>query len=373
MIQIKVPGRVTERQFSAIMINTIIGVGILILPRAAVKFAHTGGTISFLLAAIFSFINLLIVIKLGLRFPERNIFQYMNQIVGRVLSKFISAMILLYWILFIAIGIRAFSELIVTAILPTTPLEVIMISIILLIAYLARKDIQIIGRVNEVYALFLVIPLLILIIMSLKGGKMVHLFPVFRGHSIANLLKGSISSYFSLLGFEVIFIFIPHITTKDLTSKYAFRAWGITTFLMFIIVIVSIAVFGAFELKNLTWPVFELVKSMQFSSLLFERLEVAFVAIWVIAIFTTAANILYGVSIGTAQTLDLGDNKTLVFPLLPILYLIALAPRNAYELFNIIDIISMVGIIITFVIPSILLVVAIIRGKEGRINNEKDS
>ncbi|GAB6137131.1 GerAB/ArcD/ProY family transporter [Halanaerobaculum tunisiense] len=373
MIKIKIKGQVTERQFSAILINTVIGVGILFLPRIVVRFAQSGGLVSVVLATLFFLGNLLVIIKLGLRFPEDNIFEYLPQIVGNIVGKLIGGVLVLYWLLGISLGVRAFSELIVTAILPTTPLEVIMVSMFLLIAYLVRKDIQVIGRLNELYVLVLVIPLLLLVIVSLGQGRMVHLFPLIRGYDSINILKGSVSAYFSLLGFEIIAIFIPHITTKKSTWKYGLSGWLICSCLVIVTMLASLSVFGAFELKNLMWPTFELIKSTQFFDLLFERLEVAFITIWVVAIFTTGSNLLFGAVIGGAKTLNLDDHRTLILPLLPLLYLVALIPRNAYELFNLIDLMSIIGLFLTSILPLTLLILAIIRGQRGRISNEQDS
>ncbi|GAB6099678.1 GerAB/ArcD/ProY family transporter [Halanaerocella petrolearia] len=373
MIKIRKQGKITERQFSAIIINTVIGVGILFLPRSVVRFSDTGSTLAVVLATLIFLFNLLVIIKLGLRFPRDNIFEYMPKILGKIVGKLIGLFFIVYWFVSVALGIRAFSELLVTAILPTTPLEIIMISMLMIVTYLARKDIQVIGRVNELYTLILIIPLLVLAVTSFGHGETVQVFPLFRGYNSLNILKGSISAYFSLLGFEIITIFIPHITTKKLTLEYGLKGWIIPSCIVVIIMLACLAVFGAFELKNLVWPTFELIKSTHFFSLLFERLEVAFITIWVIAIFTTASNLLYGLSIGAAQILNLDDNRTLIAPLLPILYLVALAPRNTYELFNLIDIMSLIGIVLTTIIPLILLILSIIRGQRGRDFNEEDS
>lgn len=119
-------GKVTERQFSAIIINTVLGVGILTLPRAAVSFADQGGIISVILAVLIFLINLLIIIKLGLRFPDKTIFEYLQIILGNIIGRVIGLCIIIYWLFSSAFVVRIFSELIVTAILPKTPLEVIM-------------------------------------------------------------------------------------------------------------------------------------------------------------------------------------------------------------------------------------------------------
>jgi spore germination protein len=373
VIKIKKEGKVTERQFSAIIINTILGVGILTLPREAVSFADNAGIISVILASLLSLINLLIIIRLGLKFPDKTIFEYLQILLGKILGKIISFFIICYWFVFTAFVIRTFSELIVTAVLPKTPIEVVIIIMLLLVAYLSHKDIQVLGRVNELYVFIVIIPILLLTILSFKRGHMIYVLPVFRGHSMVNILKSTGRSYFSFLGFEIVAIILPFITTKKLSIEYGIKGWLIPSILSVIVVIASISVFGVFELKNLVWPTFELIKSTQFFALIFERLEVAFIATWVIALFTTASNLLFGIAMGGAQILNLHKHKTLVLSLLPLLYLLALSPRNAYELFNLVDIVSIVGLILTTILPIILLILAEIRGKGGKAIDEESN
>jgi len=373
VIKIKKEGKVTERQFSAIIINTILGVGILTLPREAVSFADNAGIISVILASLLSLINLLIIIRLGLKFPDKTIFEYLQILLGKISGKIISFFIICYWFVFTAFVIRTFSELIVTAVLPKTPIEVVIIIMLLLVAYLSHKDIQVLGRVNELYVFIVIIPILLLTILSFKRGHMIYVLPVFRGHSMVNILKSTGRSYFSFLGFEIVAIILPFITTKKLSIEYGIKGWLIPSILSVIVVIASISVFGVFELKNLVWPTFELIKSTQFFALIFERLEVAFIATWVIALFTTASNLLFGIAMGGAQILNLHKHKTLVLSLLPLLYLFALSPRNAYELFNLVDIVSIVGLILTTILPIILLILAEIRGKGGKAIDEESN
>ncbi|TDX51758.1 GerAB/ArcD/ProY family transporter [Orenia marismortui] len=366
-------GKVTERQFSAIIINTVLGVGILTLPRAAVSFTDQGGIISVILAVLIFLINLLIIIKLGLRFPDKTIFEYLQIILGNIIGRVIGLCIIIYWLFSSAFVVRIFSELIVTAILPKTPLEVIMIIMLLLVTYLSYKDIQVLGRINELYVFIVFIPVLILVTLSFKRGNVVHLFPLFQGHSIVNILKSTVKSYSSFLGFEIAAILVPFITTKKLAIEYGIKGWILPSFLSLIIVIASISVFGAFELKNLIWPTFELVKTTKFFALIFERLEVAFIITWVIAIFTTVSNLLFGSVLGISQILNLQTHRTFVLPLLPMLYLIALIPRNAYDVFNLMDIISIIGLIITTILPSLLLILASFTGKGGKNIHEENS
>ncbi|WP_407649410.1 GerAB/ArcD/ProY family transporter [Brevibacillus composti] len=54
-----------------------------------------------------------------------------------------------------------------------------------------------------------------------------------------------------------------------------------------LIVIASIAIFGAEETKLLLWPTLELARMTSLPAYILERLDILFLAVWVTAVFTT--------------------------------------------------------------------------------------
>ncbi|HEU4965306.1 MAG TPA: GerAB/ArcD/ProY family transporter, partial [Bacilli bacterium] len=63
----------TGSQAASLIASTIIGVGVLTLPRTTTQVAHQFGWMSVLLAAGLSVIAVTIISLLGRRFPERSL------------------------------------------------------------------------------------------------------------------------------------------------------------------------------------------------------------------------------------------------------------------------------------------------------------
>ncbi|MFW6389593.1 MAG: GerAB/ArcD/ProY family transporter [Halanaerobiales bacterium] len=358
-------GKLTERQFAGIIANTLIGAGTLVLPRTVTATAGTGAWISVLIGGFLSIVVMMIIIKLGLRFPEETLMEYGAHITNKWIGGIIGFIFCLYWIFLTGLVIRAFSSMLTSAVLLNTPIEMIIIAMILIIVYFTRHDIQVIGRINELYFVFIIIPILFGIFLALREINFIRLLPLTGGQGLLPLLRSGTNSFFSFLGFEIIILFIPSITTQKLSYNYGIKGIISPLIVYMILVLISVGVFGIEELQNLTWPTLELVKVTPFPGLVLERLEAVFIAFWVVAIFTTSGNLFYSSVIGLSQIFKIEEHKTLIFPLLPFVFFIAVYPDNIFEVLDYMDILGRAGGVIIFFIPVIYYLIAVIANKRG--------
>lgn len=331
-------GKLTERQFAGIIANTLLGAGTLLLPRDITAVAGTGAWLSVLIGGLISIILLLLIINLGLRFPEETVMEYGERLTNKWIGGLLGIIFSTYWLFITGLIIRIFSLLLVSSVLFRTPLEVIVIAMLLTVLYLSRSDLQIVGRVNEIYFVFVIVPIMYALFLGLREINVLRILPLTGGQGIMPILKGGARSFFSFLGFEIVGLFLPSLTTQKLAYNYGLK--GIITPLIAYVItmIVSIGVFGVEELQTLVWPTLELIMVTPFPGLLLERLESVFIAFWVVAIFTSAGNLYYASVVGFSQIFKIKEHKTLTIPLLPVVYLAAVFPENLYDVFRYVEI-----------------------------------
>lgn len=358
-------GKLTERQFAGIIANTLLGAGTLLLPRDITAVSGTGAWLSVLIGGFISIILLLLLINLGLRFPEETIMEYGMRLTNKWIGGLIGIAFCTYWLFITGIIVRIFSLMLVSSVLFRTPLEVIVIAMLLTVLYFSRSDLQIVGRVNEIYFVFVILFIMYALFLGLREINLIRVLPLTGGKGIMPILKGGLKSFFSFLGFEIVALFIPSLTTQKLAYNYSLK--GIVTPLVAYIItmIVSVGVFGVEELQTLVWPTLELIKVTPFPGLLLERMEAVFIAFWVVAIFTTAANVYYASVVGFTQIFKLKEHKTLTLTLLPLAYLSAILPDNLHDVFEYVDIVTKfaAGLIITTII--IYFAAIFIKGRKG--------
>src|SRR5690554_2400141 len=123
---------ITLIQATAILISTIIGVGVLPLPLFAVRAVDSGAPLATLLGTAIGFIGLWLITLLGMRFPGKSIITYSEQIIGRWASMAGSVMIIIFFTILSSLAAREFGEVVVTAVLRKTPLEVTVIVMLFL-------------------------------------------------------------------------------------------------------------------------------------------------------------------------------------------------------------------------------------------------
>ncbi|WP_199622332.1 GerAB/ArcD/ProY family transporter [Paenibacillus alkalitolerans] len=367
---------ISPRQSSSLVSSTIIGVGVLTLPRATTEYAKQSGWLSVVLGAICAMVAVAVITSLARRFPGKSIVAFSaeilslgrNKTAGRVISFPFLLLYFAYWGFTTVIVARIFGEVVITTVLTETPLEVIITTMLLTSLVLIFQDVEVLARVNEILLPIIVIPVLIIALSSYQSAKLYNLFPMREGVDWMSFLTGIMYTSFSYLGFEVLTLFLAHTHSDRKLLRLNLLGIAIPGLVYTLIAFSGIAVFGVDELRLLAWPTLELVKVTEVPGLILERLESAFLGVWVAAVFTTTANLYYSSCLIIKQMLGFKGHRIIALVLFPAYYYISLLPQNIHSLFEYQTHLSFVGAIIALIIPLILLIVAVIRRKGDPYN-----
>ena len=93
-------GKISSRQLTLLIFTLLVSTAILILPSLVIKEAKQDSWLSIILATVFGVLAGLILVKLGLRFPEQTIIEYSKEIAGKPLGALygLSYIFLLFYI-----------------------------------------------------------------------------------------------------------------------------------------------------------------------------------------------------------------------------------------------------------------------------------
>lgn len=358
--------QITVIQAATVLVSTIIGVGVLPLPLFAVHAGESGAPMVTLLAELFSFAGLYLLTRLGMRFPAQSIVQFSEMIIGKWLARMASAVIIVYFALLTSLTAREFGEVVVTSVLKSTPVEVTVIVMLLLAAITTRNDITTFARIHLFYFPFLLVPGLLIVVLSLKNADVINLLPIWGNNpSGAAMLTGvfTIASLFQ--GAFVLSAIIPAMRRPERAMRATVWAMVIAGGLYLLIVTATVSVFGTEEIKQLLWPTLELAKATSLPANILERLDAAFLAVWVTAVFTTLLSSYFLTTYSIRQLFRLGDHKLFAFFLLPFVFIVAMLPQNILQMYRIIAQSGRIGLYITIAYPGALLLIAILRKKRG--------
>lgn len=384
---------ITPRQSASLIASSIIGVSVLALPRLTAQYALEAGWLATIAGALVGIIATFFLTRLGLRFPYMSIVEYSKvilgsekKLVGRVIGKILTFPIVVaffaYWLISSAIVSRSFGEVVVGSVLTNTPIEVIIGTMLVFAFIFCMYEIEVVARVNEILIPLIVIPVLLIAIFSFQAFEFKNILPIWPDLSIASFLRAALITAFAYQGYEVISIFsaYTHVTQKN--TRLNILGILVPLFVYLLIVVAGISVFGVDELEYLMWPTLELVKVTQFPGLILERMESAFLGVWVAAVFTGVGNLFYISTVILSRYFKVGQHRRwFALGLTPVIFWLSLLPQNILELFEWQTHIGYFGFSISFGIPFLLFGIAKLRKKgddpiqyeeERRNNQSKD-
>lgn len=359
--------KITGFQLGIFIFISVIGVGIISLPASLAKEAEQDAWIVSAIAGLISLVLLYIMYKVRIKYKNYGFVEMLRKIFGKFIGTIIVIPVSLYYIILSGLEIRIFAETIKVYLLNNTPLEFIIVPLLILSILLARTGIEPISRFYEAVLPVVIITLVFTLIMPIPKSDFSNLRPFFAVPMVKYIsgIKGAIFSYSC---YEMILIIFPFLKNPEKSYRYAAIPLLILTALYSIIIIECIAKLGLKQTQSLIYPVLNLIKSSEVPGAFVERLEGIFISLWVIFVFTTNVSLTYSFSVVAGDIFNQKEKKHIVSMIIPIIYIIALMGESVAELFKIVDTISIyLGLYTIVFVPIIALLVSKFRRKgEGR-------
>lgn len=170
--------KITTSQASIILTNSMLGAGILTLPRNVVKAVQTPDAwISVVLGGVIVSLVILVMVKLSQQFPGKTVFQYSKRIVGNLPGSVMSTILILYFIVIAGFEIRVLAEVTLFFLLEGTPIWAIVMPFIWVGTYLVYGGINSMARVFQIVFPISIFILIICYILSARIFDIQHLRP----------------------------------------------------------------------------------------------------------------------------------------------------------------------------------------------------
>ncbi|MCM3782531.1 spore germination protein [Neobacillus mesonae] len=357
--------KISAHQATIIVINNMLGTGILTMPRAMAEVMKTPDLwISTLLSSIIIFTAGLIIVKLCQRYPGKTIFQFTKEITGSWIAFGLVLIMITYYIIISAFELRIMAEVTIFYLLEGTPFWSVIIVFMWVSCYL------IIGGINSIsYLSMILLPItgfifVVIVALSLRIFDIENLRPVL-GSGITPVLKGIKPSLLSFTGFEVMLVAMAYMKTpKDGTSAVM---KGIAVPLV-IYTILNLLVIGSLTVEGTivrSWPTLDVLRNFEFEGFLFERFETLLLIIWVMQIFATFSISYYTASLGLSQLFK----KKLVpilIGLLPVIYLLTMLPKDIIQTLKVGDMLGNQSLLLFCLVPLLLLMVSGFRMRKSK-------
>jgi spore germination protein (amino acid permease) len=321
--------KISNYQLILLVANFIFSAFIISLPQIIV---HAGGQNSWLVP-IFLFPVFWLIVYLI--FGNRRHIEAIKDLFAigkksRGLEKFFVLVFLLFVLISFLGDMRALLDFVASVLLPSTPLDILMVLSIFIIVYISMSGLEVIARINGIHFFILMVIVLSLPLILLNEWQPGNLKPL---PSLANVMDLIKSAYFtfSWLGQMILFlIIIASVNPLKEARKAVVSGTALGCFLVFTIIMLQIMVLGTDIVKETTYPTYILIQQISITDFL-DRLDLVLVSVWVPAMLTKLAFMLYAINYCLGFFYKSNTNKFL-FPISILLgYLSLLLFKNSME------------------------------------------
>lgn len=354
---------ISGRQLVALVFTFIVATTTLFLPSFLTRKSGQDDWIAALVAGLVGVIIVLVVTAVGLKYPELTLIEYSEIILGKWFGKLIGLLFIVFYIHMASMTIREVSAAINTTILTSSSLESITIILFIICAYVVKKGLEVITRLNILILMITFSGMFICLAFLLKDMNIELLTPVLS-NGMLPVLKVSVSPA-GLFGEVVSIAFlIPFINKPKETRICSIIGvlWASVTLAFF--VTLCVMVFGANLAANLTFPILEAVRYINILDY-FQHVEIIFLIPWILSNIIKVCFLYYITVFIISKWFKLKNVSTLVLPVGLLLYSISLSLfNNNTDMFDFISkVLGYYYLPFELGIPLLLLMIGAIREK----------
>ncbi|KAB3540958.1 GerAB/ArcD/ProY family transporter [Alkaliphilus pronyensis] len=358
--------KISPSQIANVLVLMMLGTGILTLPRTLTEAAATDWWIVLIIGGLGITLIAIAQAYIVKSFPGKS---YM-EIISATLSKPVAYIYIIFLVLFLIILngflVRILAEVVKMFLLLATPLEVIILSLLLVIVYLVRQGIEALGRLAELLLPIILVLSLVLVALTIGNSDYTNLLPVFQ-ISFTDVVKALPVVLFSFLGFEFVLIFGTYVNKTNELTKYTGGAVLVILFLYIILNLATILTFGTVQITHLIWPTLSLFKTIEFPGLFIENVEALVMALWVIIVFMSIAPVLLAKVVLLTDLIKGKEFNYLALPLIPLIYFVSLVGDNLAEAYMLLDMFTLyAATIVAFIFPTLILIAMLVKKKLKR-------
>ncbi|SES94537.1 spore germination protein [Natronincola peptidivorans] len=314
--------KVTVSQMVTISILTMVGIGILTLPRELIGEAGTDGWMVLILGGLgaiaVSFTHGYIIKS----FPGKSYFEILSITLTKPIAYILGLYTIIYLLGIMSYVVRTFGMTVKEFLLPETPPEFVILPILLVSAYLVRKGIEVLGRMAEIIIVPLSAVIVILFFLSWRNAEVSNLLPVFQTPSL-QIIKAVPFALFSFLGFEVLLVFGGFMDKPKKATRVGPIAIFFVLLLYQLLNASVLTVLGSHQTERLIWPLLATFRTIELPGAFIENVEIFVMAVWVFTVFMTMVPLYLG---GCLLMMELAGGKDhSYYSLLPLPFIAVLS------------------------------------------------
>ncbi|KAA9031216.1 GerAB/ArcD/ProY family transporter [Niallia endozanthoxylica] len=227
--------------------------------------------------------------------PNHNLYELMEYGFTRPIAIFFSAGYIIYFFYISSRLNRDFAELITTAVLPLTPIEVTILTVMLVIVYILYLGIEVLARVSEIFFPYLIGFLFLLIIFLFVSGRIrfQNALPIL-GDGFMPVIKGLFPGLLTFpFGELIVFtVILTSVTNFEKAKKVTLLGTILAGFFLAFATFIMLIALGADTMQFSQFPLLSAARKISVANFI-ERTDAFVVFIMLLGILVKSSIFLY--------------------------------------------------------------------------------
>lgn len=306
-------GRLGTRQLTTLIFMMVVGDMMLIYPSVITSYAKQDSWICAFIGVPLGMALMAMILKLCSMHPEKNLVQMARSILGFWPGTFFSCFYLFFFIIGASTHTREVGDFMTTQIFPYTPIRIIILMFVIVIAWGVSHGLEAMGRSSELLMPVVIVFIVVLAVCLLPQIDTRNLKPV-SDTGVVSISQGILVSIIYPIGEVVpIMMILPYVAKQAHRTRDVIIAAGLGSLVLATLVTISLLVLGAFLTQHNIYASFVLSQKISIGSF-FERIEAIMASSWLISTYFKAMIYLYAFIVGCAELFKLKQYQILVLP-----------------------------------------------------------
>ncbi|WP_079507231.1 GerAB/ArcD/ProY family transporter [Mesobacillus jeotgali] len=292
-------------------------------PAIIYENAKNAGWMSALLIGIFSFVPIILLIKVYSAHKGKNLHEILLHLFGKVFGTLLSIVMLIGGTAAVIADSGTYVDIIGSMYFTKTPAIILYILLMVICAYGAKRGIEQIGTVSWLLLPYIKITLFVALVFTFRKGTIGYLFP-FWGEAPLEVAKASVKNVSIFIDFLYLALIMPLVSSYKDMKKGTLLGLVFITFELSLALVAFVVLFDYTTAEMLNYPFHETIRFIQIGFL--ANVETLFFPFWLVATFIRFSFYLYLIATLLGGILKIKEFEYLIPLIATIILLIGISP-----------------------------------------------
>lgn len=354
---------ITGRQLFTLIFMAQLGSEVLSISHAEAEVAGHDTWLAALLSGLCAQAGIMLIWWLGSRYPARNYFAYVPQIVGRPIGACVNFIYGCYYAFSGCLLIMNYADVLNRLLLVFTPRWILVLMLLIACGYAATLSLKKLAFVTQSYLPLAVVSFLLIVFTGNYGLDMKNLLPVLPS-GWNPVIKGIYVAFSSYVGYDLLLYAFPYVKTKSKKRLLLVMtlANGTAIFYYVAVCLICTTMFSLKQLEEIPEPLIFILKYYHIE--LLQSLDILFL-IFYICIVSDTVYVYFFLSAKAflhLRSRGLGRQQVWVWSMIGLAFIGSLFVKKRASIIQVLNFQDKLSIILIVALPIVLLIISGLRG-----------